>query len=324
MEKVIKTFISEIKGIDEKNFTVEAVVSDETMDRYQEVIKIDAWKKGLGSYKKHSVLLSSHNYGKLTNQIGVAEKVRTEDGKLIAKFKYFTNSGNKEADWGFFLAKQGLAAYSVGFLPKPGGVETADWDDEDVRSGKKPYRTYTDVELLEISQVTVPANPSALQKSINDTEDEFLKEYSQKVYEKMIEVGKDFTAKEEIEVEIVPKNVEDKTIEIKPEIKEIAEEVEGEEMIKEALDAFKKEIMDKLEAIENYIASLEVVEQKEEIVPEVKEVIVPEVLENDVEAEKQKELEAKKQEEENYIRSLLEDMNNMLAKKFSVQSDKDK
>jgi phage head maturation protease len=321
MEKVIKTFISEIKGIDEKNFTVEAVVSDETIDRYQEVIKIDAWKKGLGSYKKHGVLLSSHNYGKLTNQIGVAEKVRTEDGKLIAKFKYFTNSGNKEADWGFFLAKQGLAAYSVGFLPKPGGVETADWDDEDVKSGKKPYRTYTDVELLEISQVTVPANPSALQKSINDTEDEFLKEYSQKVYEKMIEVGKDFTAKEEIEVEIVPKNVEDGTIEIKPEIKEIAEEVEGKEMIKETLDAFKKEIMDKLEAIENYIASLEVVEQKEEIVPEVKEVIVPEVLENDVE---QKELEAKKQEEENYIRSLLEDMNNMLAKKFSVQSDKDK
>lgn len=321
MEKVIKTFISEIKGIDEKNFTVEAVVSDETIDRYQEVIKIDAWKKGLSSYKKHGVLLSSHNYGKLTNQIGVAEKVRTEDGKLIAKFKYFTNSGNEEADWGFFLAKQGLAAYSVGFLPKPGGVETADWDDEDVKSGKKPYRTYTDVELLEISQVTVPANPSALQKSINDTEDEFLKEYSQKVYEKMIEVGKDFTAKEEIEVEIVPKNVEDGTIEIKPEIKEIAEEVEGEEMIKETLDAFKKEIMDKLEAIENYIASLEVVEQKEEIVPEVKEVIVPEVLENDVE---QKELEAKKQEEENYIRSLLEDMNNMLAKKFSVQSDKDK
>lgn len=321
MEKVIKTFISEIKGIDEKNFTVEAVVSDETIDRYQEVIKIDAWKKGLSSYKKHGVLLSSHNYGKLTNQIGVAEKVRTEDGKLIAKFKYFTNSGNEEADWGFFLAKQGLAAYSVGFLPKPGGVETAAWDDEDVKSGKKPYRTYTDVELLEISQVTVPANPSALQKSINDTEDEFLKEYSQKVYEKMIEVGKDFTAKEEIKVEIVPKNVEDETIEIKPEIKEIAEEVEGEEMIKETLDAFKKEIMDKLEAIENYIASLEVVEQKEEIVPEVKEVIVPEVLENDVE---QKELEAKKQEEENYIRSLLEDMNNMLAKKFSVQSDKDK
>lgn len=321
MEKVIKTFISEIKGIDEKNFTVEAVVSDETIDRYQEVIKIDAWKKGLSSYKKHGVLLSSHNYGKLTNQIGVAEKVRTEDGKLIAKFKYFTNSGNEEADWGFFLAKQGLAAYSVGFLPKPGGVETAAWDDEDVKSGKKPYRTYTDVELLEISQVTVPANPSALQKSINDTEDEFLKEYSQKVYEKMIEVGKDFTAKEEIEVEIVPKNVEDETIETKPEIKEIAEEVEGEEMIKETLDAFKKEIMDKLEAIENYIASLEVVEQKEEIVPEVKEVIVPEVLENDVE---QKELEAKKQEEENYIRSLLEDMNNMLAKKFSVQSDKDK
>lgn len=197
MDKITKTYIGEIKSIDEKNFTVEAVVSDETIDRYQEVIKIDAWKKGLKTYQQHGVLLSSHNYGKLTNQIGIAEKIRVDDGKLIAKFKYFVNAGNEEADWGFFLAKQGLAAYSVGFLPRPNGYETADWDDADVKSGKKPLRTYTDVELLEVSQVTVPANPSALQKSMDDMkedEDPVIKEFSEMVYQKL------FTKQEEIPV----------------------------------------------------------------------------------------------------------------------------
>jgi len=193
MDKVIKTFISTIKSVNEEKGTVEAVVSDETIDRYQEVILVDAWKKGLSSYKKHGVLLSSHNYSKLTNQIGIAESVKVIDKELIAKFRYFINSGNDEADWGFFLAKQGLAAYSVGFLPKPNGYENADWDDEDVKKGKKPCRIYTDVELLEISQVTVPANPSALQKSIEeDTEDDdFIKEYSQKVYEKVFKIVPD-------------------------------------------------------------------------------------------------------------------------------------
>lgn len=214
MEKVIKTHIGEIRGVDEKNFTVEAVVSDETIDRYQEVIKIEAWKKGLGAYKKHGPLLSSHNYGSLLNQIGVAERVRVEDDKLVAKFRYFVSQGNSEADWAFHLAKQGLAAYSVGFLPRPGGYETANWDDEDVKAGKKPCRTYTDVELLEISQVTVPANPSALQKSMNDNEDAFMKEYfelvQQKLFhqEEMIPIEEDFS-------EMVTKDLEG-DIETKP------------------------------------------------------------------------------------------------------------
>jgi phage head maturation protease len=214
MDKVIKTFIGEIRSVDEKNYTLEAVVSDETIDRYQEVIKVDAWKKGLKNYQKHGVLLSSHNYGTLINQIGIAERVRIEDGKLVAKFKYFTNSGNSEADWGWFLAKQGLAAYSVGFLPRPNGYETASWDDEDVKSGKKPLRTYTDVELLEISQVTVPANPSALQKSMEDEEDVVVKEYKEMV------LARAFPTREEIPIsdeyaEMIIKDLEEEA-ETKP------------------------------------------------------------------------------------------------------------
>jgi hypothetical protein len=209
-EPIVKTFISEVKGVNEKDFTLEAVISDETIDRYGEIIKVDAWKKRLGRYKNQAVLLSSHKYDKLTNQIGKAEKVKVEDGKLIAKFKYFAGEGNEEADWGWKLAsKYGMAAYSVGFLPY--SYDDAEWD-EDVKSGKKACRTYTDVELLEVSQVLVPANPTAMMRSMEtlDVEkDEPIRKYFELVQ-------KDFADYEEIVKEdLNAKDAED-IIETKP------------------------------------------------------------------------------------------------------------
>ena len=181
MGKVTKTFVSKIRSINEKDFSLEAVVSDETVDRYGEVIRVDAWKKRLGNYKSHPVLVTSHNYGKLTNQIGYAEKVSVKDGELVCKFKYFVGEGNEEADWGWKLAsKFGQAAYSVGFLPFD--YERAEEKDyEEAKMGKKPFLTYTDVELLEVSQVLVPANPSALAKGMENEEDLVVKEYSESV-----------------------------------------------------------------------------------------------------------------------------------------------
>lgn len=179
MEKVIKTFVSQIRSVNVENKTLEAVISDETIDRYGEVIAIDAWKKRLKRYKDQPVLLSSHRYDKLTNQIGEAERVYVDDGKLVAKFKYYAGEGNEEADWGWKLAsKFGRAAYSVGFLP----FDTQDADEkdyEDVKVGKKARRTYKDVELLEVSQVLIPANPSARLKSLEDETDEVFKEYAE-------------------------------------------------------------------------------------------------------------------------------------------------
>lgn len=183
MEKLVKTYIRKPLSVDLENSIVEAVVSDETLDRYQEVIEIQAWKKGLSSYKKHPILLSSHHYRSLMSQIGYAEDIYVDEMSkaLVARFKYFTNQGNKEADWGFFLASNGLAAYSVGFLPRPGGVVENSSSDEEVKEGKKPIRIYKDVELLEVSQVVVPANPSALQRSIASETDEALKEFEMNV-----------------------------------------------------------------------------------------------------------------------------------------------
>ena len=326
MDKVIKTFIGEIRSIDEKNFTLEAVVSDETIDRYQEVIKIDAWKKGLKNYQKHGVLLSSHNYGTLINQIGIAEKVKVEDGKLVAKFKYFTNAGNAEADWGWFLAKEGLAAYSVGFLPRPNGYETADYDDEEVKSGKKPYRTYTDVELLEISQVTVPANPSALQKGMEDNkDDEFLKEYFEMIQKKI------FDKKEEDISDMVTKDLESDEEIIKEEIKEVKDEIiteeikevedtskseEDEEMILKAIEEFKAEILERFTKIDEKFAQWEKEDEdyKKDLAEFTKELEEQEKLELDA-------IEKETIEDEDYIKTVLLEQNEILAKTFPVQSD---
>lgn len=203
MDKVIKTFVSEIRAVNEKEFTVEAVVSDETVDRYGEVISIEAWKKRLKRYKDHAVLLSSHRYDKLTNQIGEATKVFIDGKNLVANFKYYAGEGNEEADWGWKLAsKFKKAAYSVGFIPYD--AKDADWekDAEAIKVGKKPRRTYTDIELIEISQVLVPANPSALQKSFEEEEDVVIKEYSEMVLKDLNAVDE---KDKELEGEVITK-----------------------------------------------------------------------------------------------------------------------
>lgn len=152
-----KAFASEIKSVDKENYIVHAIVSDDNIDRYDEVIKSGAWKN-LSHYEKHPVLLSSHNYGSLNSQIGITEKVWVEGNKLHAKFKYFVGEGNQEADWGFKLAQKGAAAFSVGFIPLK---------HENKEIEGKTVKTYTSVELLEISQVLIPANASALQKGLD-------------------------------------------------------------------------------------------------------------------------------------------------------------
>jgi len=180
--KIVKTYFAKTIDIDNDDYTVKAIISDESIDRYGDVIKLDAWAKSLDTFMKHPVLVSSHNYGKLIYNIGIIKNLEIDPEKgLVATMKYFVGEGNDEADWGFFLAKNGVAAYSVGFRPKPKGTITNDWDDEDVRAGKKPYRIFTDVELLEVSQVIVPANANALQESIKNIEDFVVKSYSEKV-----------------------------------------------------------------------------------------------------------------------------------------------
>lgn len=171
-----KTFAGKVKSVDAENHTVEVIMSDQTADRYNEVVLAKAWKKRLGIYKKHPILLSSHNYHSLTHQIGMCTSIKVVGDQLLAKLKYFVGVGNDEADWGWKLAEMGIAAFSVGFIPHgyirggaDGYTEALKEVGIKLKEGERgPHVIYTDVELLENSQVLIPANSNALQKGLKD------------------------------------------------------------------------------------------------------------------------------------------------------------
>mgnify|MGYP000973810536 CR=1 FL=1 len=158
-KKILKFYKCEIKSIDADALTVDAIVSTKQVDRDGDVVLPAAFEKRLKSYKQHPVLLSSHRYDDLRKQIGEAESVKVTDKGLETRFRYYAGMGNDEADWAWVLAQKGIASFSIGFI----GHEF-EWIKEKSDAGEFiTGRKFTDVELLEISQVVVPSNRQALQ-----------------------------------------------------------------------------------------------------------------------------------------------------------------
>ncbi|MDD5510898.1 MAG: HK97 family phage prohead protease [Dehalococcoidales bacterium] len=155
-ETIFKTFRPEVKAVNSEDGTIDMLIpmSTASTDRDGESIDPLGWRKSLPAFRKRPVLLSSHNYGDLRKQIGEFTKLKVSEDGLFASPRYYINEGNEEADWAFKLASKGMAAYSVGFIPKA-------WTDGD--GEKEPRRTYTEQELLEISHVVVPSNRDAIQ-----------------------------------------------------------------------------------------------------------------------------------------------------------------
>lgn len=158
-----KVVRAEVKSIDEARGEVEAVVSSERPDRSGDIIRQGSWE--LRNFKKHPVLLAGHDYRLLTSQIGEWKNVRIEGKELVGTAVYYTGQGNEQADWGFQMAMKGKAAFSVGFIPDMAKAQRVrpryKEGEEAAASGGWEFNGQ---ELLEISQVTIPANPQALQR----------------------------------------------------------------------------------------------------------------------------------------------------------------
>ena len=157
-----KVLRPEIRAVNETDSTVTAVVSSESIDREGDVIRVAGWD--LKSFRKHPVLLADHNYFDIRSQIGewTSMKVDRSAKELVGTAKYYAGAGNEKADWAFELAKRGKAAFSVGFIPDASRMQRRE-DDE----GKFAGIDFRGQELLEVSHVTVPANPEGLQRAIS-------------------------------------------------------------------------------------------------------------------------------------------------------------
>ena len=138
--------------------SIRFVASDESVDRYGDIIRADGWK--LENFRKNAVLLFGHNSRELP--IGKVSEVGVVGKQLEATAEFMPEGMNDFADAVWRAVEAGfLNAVSVGFLPlsEPNYI-FAD-DDPDHKGWPTGYE-FVDQELLELSVVPVPANPQAL------------------------------------------------------------------------------------------------------------------------------------------------------------------
>ena len=162
---VRSTIQTEVREIGEQSCTpcLDFIASDETLDRYGEVITASGWR--LDSYNRNPVFQNSHQYGDILFTLGKALITEVRDGKLYQRIEFATDV-NPMARLAYGLYKgKFLNAVSVGFVPLR-------WEDAPKSSslaapksdvgGSSIRRRYLEQELLEVSAVAIPANPSAL------------------------------------------------------------------------------------------------------------------------------------------------------------------
>src|SRR5262249_44438445 len=120
------------------------IASDETLDRYHEIISASGWK--LANYQRNPVFQNAHQYGDIIFTLGKALateiRVGVRGSHLFQRIQFATEA-NPMARIAYSLYKgKFLNAVSVGFVPvrwENGGEETS------------YRRKYLEQELLEVS-----------------------------------------------------------------------------------------------------------------------------------------------------------------------------
>jgi HK97 family phage prohead protease len=127
------------------------VSSDETLDRYSEIISASGWD--LANYQRNPVFQNAHQYGDVIFTLGKALVTEVQGGQLRQRIQFATDiNPMARIAYGLYRGKF-LNAVSVGFVP-------IRWENG---TDKTSYRRkYLEQELLEVSAVGIPANPNAL------------------------------------------------------------------------------------------------------------------------------------------------------------------
>lgn len=142
-----------VEGFDAETRQFVVVASDETVDRYGDVVEVKGWQ--LDNYTRNNVVLVDHSY-KVEDIVGRGYPF-VEGNALKMRVELDPpNLNRKAAIVSNLLATGSLRAVSVGFRP-------LDYELMLDESGKPTGGVkFTRSELMEVSLVAVPANPSAL------------------------------------------------------------------------------------------------------------------------------------------------------------------
>ena len=159
--KLSKLFNIEVKEADDKERTIIAIGSKQTIDRDKDIVDV----KGIDTkqFKANPVVLWSHGYYDLPIGKAVGKKVWVDGDELKFKIQFAPEELSPKAGFIYNLYKEGyLNSFSISFLPDYKEVE---WIEE---TSKVPaHRFIKKSELLEISAVNVPANSAAVMAMAN-------------------------------------------------------------------------------------------------------------------------------------------------------------
>lgn len=143
------------------------VASDETRDSYGTVLPVSEWD--LERYNNNGIVGYAHNlYGSYDadpDYVIGRGRAYVNGSELLVDIEFEPEGTNDIADKVWRKLQFGsLNGVSVGF-----SAQGAHWGEgEEAEDGAKPTLYYTGLELLEVSVVTIPANPNAVRRSISE------------------------------------------------------------------------------------------------------------------------------------------------------------
>lgn len=149
-----------VRRIDPNSRTVRAVFSTENIDRHGEMIDPAAFRNTIDQFMKNPVLVANHTYagpGGEPGVIGTIEDLRITPTGLEGAAKFMHDDPLADSWWKRF-EQRAVRAFSIGFIANAWEMRSV--KDEDGR--KRRLRAFTDVELIEISAVSIPANRESL------------------------------------------------------------------------------------------------------------------------------------------------------------------
>lgn len=154
------------KFIDEQERTIVHYITTNSVDRFGDKIYPDGMNDS--DYRKNPVVLFAHDSSELT--IGKNLWLKRDKKGVLAKTQFADTGIGKDL---FRLNLNGfMNAWSIGFIIPEGGSEYAD--------GVNHIRKWN---LLEYSNVPLPAIPEALNLMLNEVSDERLKKYLKESYD---------------------------------------------------------------------------------------------------------------------------------------------
>lgn len=154
MDKITKYFTEKAEKIDKR--ILRFVGSDQKTDRDGDKIMIDGWN--LTEYRKNPVVLFGHR--QTETPVAKTKKVwvNKETNQLMFDIEFPESDVSSVGDSLYKLYKNGfMSATSVSFIPDLSKIEYPE-----KKKDKDPYRVFGGQSLMEISLVSVPANPRAL------------------------------------------------------------------------------------------------------------------------------------------------------------------